>query len=189
MNDAILIWNGDEYKAQIKTVTNYGAGPRKMTIEVVPKYPMMLTSACTTLNESEYSSTEELIKRYFTNDVRTLNNAFRYHIKDVIFNDPATIVLWTDGTKTVVKCQNDDEYDPEKGLAMCIAKKALGNKGNYYSTFTKWLPEEGVPIDLSEIFAKMRALGESLKRPEENRVKTDVAQTQDRGQTETEGSV
>lgn len=25
-------------------------------------------------------------------------------IKKVIFNDPATIVLWNDGTKTVVKC-------------------------------------------------------------------------------------
>ena len=173
MNDAILIWNGNEYKAEIKTVTNYGAGPRKMTIEIIPKYPIMLTSACTTLNESEYGSTEELIRRYFTNDIRTLDNAFRYHtryhIKDVIFHDPATIVLWEDGTKTVVKCQNDDRYDPEKGLAMCIAKKVLGNKGNYYNTFTKWLPEEGIPMSLSEIFAKMRALGESLKKPEENK--------------------
>lgn len=28
-------------------------------------------------------------------------------IKNVIFNDPATIVFWKDGTKTVVKCQKD----------------------------------------------------------------------------------
>ena len=63
-------------------------------------------------------------------------------IKQVIFNDPATIIYWTDGTRTVVKCQDGDIYDPEKGLAMAISKKALGNKGNYCEIFKHWLPEE-----------------------------------------------
>lgn len=58
-------------------------------------------------------------------------------IKKVIFNDPATIVMWSDGTKTVVKAQ-DEDFDPEKGLAMAIAKKALGNKGNYCNEIKKW---------------------------------------------------
>lgn len=65
----------------------------------------------------------------------------RFDIEKVIFNKPATIVLWADGTKTVVKCE-DEAYDPEKGLAMCISKKALGNKGNYFNTFKKHLPKE-----------------------------------------------
>lgn len=60
-------------------------------------------------------------------------------IKKVHFNPPATVVLWVDGSKTVVKAQEDDEYDPEKGLAMAIAKKALGNKGNFNDVFKKWL--------------------------------------------------
>lgn len=63
-------------------------------------------------------------------------------IKNVIFNDPATIVFWEDGTKTVVKCQDSDEFDPEKGLAMAIAKKAYGNKGSYCNKMKKWLPKE-----------------------------------------------
>ena len=63
-------------------------------------------------------------------------------IKKVIFNEPATIVLWQDGTKTVVKCQDGDTYDREKGLALCIAKKALGNKGNFNNEFKKWLSNE-----------------------------------------------
>lgn len=63
-------------------------------------------------------------------------------IKNVIFNDPATIVFWMDDTKTVVKAQDDEPFDPEKGLAMAISKKALGNQGNYYNVFTKWCPEE-----------------------------------------------
>ena len=64
-----------------------------------------------------------------------------YGIKKVIFNDPATIVFWNDGSKTVVKA-HDEVFDPEKGLAMAISKKLLGNKGNYYNEFKKWLPEE-----------------------------------------------
>lgn len=63
-------------------------------------------------------------------------------IKKVHFNEPATVVLWEDGTKTIVKSCEGDIYDPEKGLAMAIAKKALGNQGNYYEVFKKWLPEE-----------------------------------------------
>lgn len=62
-------------------------------------------------------------------------------IKKVIFNDPATIVYWPDGTKTVVKAEGE-AFDPEKGLAMAIAKKAFGNKGNYYDVFREWLPKE-----------------------------------------------
>lgn len=60
------------------------------------------------------------------------------NIKDVIFNNPATIVLWKDGTKTVVKA-TEEEYDPEKGLAMAIAKKRYGNKWSYYNVFKHWL--------------------------------------------------
>lgn len=68
-------------------------------------------------------------------------NDFTFEIKDVIFNNPATIVLWADGTKTVVKCQEDDVYSEEVGLALCFAKKALGNKSNFNNVFKKWVPE------------------------------------------------
>lgn len=70
----------------------------------------------------------------------------------VIFNGQATIVFWSDNTKTIVKCGKNDVYDPEKGLAMAIAKKALGNKGNYYDTFKQFLQEQEhiVGIDLSQ---------------------------------------
>lgn len=60
-------------------------------------------------------------------------------IKDVIFNPPATIVFWTDNTKTVVKAQSEF-YDPEKGIAMAISKKMLGdNKYEYYNIYKHWL--------------------------------------------------
>ena len=59
-------------------------------------------------------------------------------IVKVIFNDPATIVFWMDGTKTVVKAHNEP-FDKEKGLAMAITKKFFGNEGNYYNKIKKWL--------------------------------------------------
>lgn len=64
-------------------------------------------------------------------------------IKNAYFNDPMTVVIWADGTKTIVQCQEDDNYDKEVGLALCIAKKALGNKGNFNNVFKKWISEEG----------------------------------------------
>ena len=73
---------------------------------------------------------------------RRMRPSCQFKIKNVIFNDPATIVFWTDGTKTVVKAQGNDIFDPEKGLAMAIVKKQFGNQGNYYNEFSKWLPEE-----------------------------------------------
>lgn len=71
---------------------------------------------------------EEVLKNHFA-------------IKKVIFNNPATIVYWEDGTKTVVKRQKGDRWDKEKGLAMAFTKKALGNQGNYCNKFKKYLEE------------------------------------------------
>lgn len=88
-------------------------------------------------------------------------NVYIPSIKDVIFNNPATIVLWNDGTKTVVKCQGDDEYSEEVGLALCIAKKALGNKPNFNNVFRKWIPEYEIDIpantqmNMSDYMAKL----------------------------------
>lgn len=67
-------------------------------------------------------------------------------IKDVIFNPPATIIIWEDHTKTVVKCGEGDIYDPEKGMAMAISRKALGDRGSYYNVFEKWLEKCNVNL-------------------------------------------
>lgn len=64
---------------------------------------------------------------------------YRHQIKKVIFNDPATIVFWEDGSKTVVKRQPGDKFDKMTGLAMACSKYMLGNKGNYYDIFKKWI--------------------------------------------------
>ena len=90
-------------------------------------------------------------------------------ITNVIFNNPATIVFWSDGTKTVVKCDERDEFDPEKGLAMAICKKHFGG-GFYNDIFKKWIPEEDAPvieidgqITMNEIAEKFQRLAKAAK--------------------------
>lgn len=64
----------------------------------------------------------------------------KFTIKKVIFNNPATIVFWADGTKTVVKCADFDIFDPEKGLAMAICKRIYGEE--FHKIFKDYMPEE-----------------------------------------------
>lgn len=103
--------------------------------------------------------------------VKTIENALNNRrsgsiympvISKVIHNNPATIVFWEDGTKTVVKCQDGDIYDPEKGLAMAISKKALGNQGNYCEVFKKWLPEEVEEVE-GEFTFDFTKVGEAVR--------------------------
>lgn len=56
-------------------------------------------------------------------------------IKNIIFNGPATIVFWEDGSKTVVKCDKKDIYDPEKGVLWAIVKKYTENQPNAYGDY------------------------------------------------------
>ena len=60
--------------------------------------------------------------------VKGIKKKLDLEIKKVIFNKPATIVLWEDGSKTVVKVNKGERWDPEKGLAMAIIKKKFGLK-------------------------------------------------------------
>lgn len=115
------------------------------------------------MDTNTLSDMHNIIRNYWNEDILLCSNLYiNYHnnqsittiyvskIKNVIFNDPATIVFWTDGTKTVVKAQDGDIFDPEKGLAMAIAKKALGNKANYCNELKKWLPKEEESEEISE---------------------------------------
>ena len=48
-------------------------------------------------------------------------------IDKIIFNNPATIVFWSDGTKTVVKCMKNQEFNAYYGVACAVMKKYFGN--------------------------------------------------------------
>lgn len=73
------------------------------------------------------------IENYYTISNVTLDTYIKDFLlqpKKIIFNGPATIVMWNDGTKTVVKQSKFDDYDYEKSFAMCVVKKVFGDQYN-----------------------------------------------------------
>lgn len=82
-------------------------------------------------------------------------------IDRVIFNDPATIIIWKDGSKTVVKRSEDDIWDPEKGFCMAIIKKLYGHT-SFIKKFME--PEEKMSIlTVEEACENLKNFGKKLK--------------------------
>lgn len=76
------------------------------------------------------------------------------YIKRVIYSNPATIVFFGDGTKTICKAAKGDVYNPAAGLAFCVYKKMIGASA-LVDVFNDWVPmaceahQEGKTYDLS----------------------------------------
>lgn len=50
----------------------------------------------------------------------------KVYITKVLYNNPATIVFWSDGTQTRNICPKETLYNPDTGLAFCVLKKFMG---------------------------------------------------------------
>ena len=100
---------------------------------------------------------EKAKKMYIDNDITAANalyRTFQVTPEKVIFNDPATIVFWKDGTKTVVKCMEGDTYNPEVGLAMCVCKKVFDKKYHkFFKYYTKDAPTRPLLGNVTEATA------------------------------------
>lgn len=81
--------------------------------------------------------------------------------KKVIFSGPATTILWKDGTKTTVKCSDEDAWSDDVGIAMCYLKKMLGNKGNYNNIFRQAMKVAEVQTKKEELATSTAIEGES----------------------------
>ena len=129
-----------DYNACSKRKDGLRAAACYVDESVIPK---TLTDGSCDKSDISHEEVKEVIRRFVKNIYGIPNEGMVYpvEIEKVIFNDPATIVIWSDGSKTVVKCANE-EFDKEKGLAMAICKRVLGNKGNYFNEFRKWIEDE-----------------------------------------------
>lgn len=81
--------------------------------------------------------------------------------KKVIFSGLATTILWKDGTKTTVKCQDEDVWADDVGVAMCYLKKMLGNKGNFNNIFRQAMKVAEVQTKKEELTSSTVIEGES----------------------------
>lgn len=63
------------------------------------------------------------------------------YITKVIYNNPVTIVFWSDGSKTTSKALKGDKYSEENGLIYCIIKK-LDKSLSLRTLFDEWIPKQ-----------------------------------------------
>ena len=68
----------------------------------------------------------DVAKRY-----STISSNILSLVKKVIINPPATIVIWKDGRKEVVKCSKDEDFNPEVGVAMCFMKRIFKSRNQF----------------------------------------------------------
>ena len=89
--------------------------------------------------ESMGEEIEDYIEACVAEERHSLNRAIdlEKEIEKVTFNDPATVVFWKDGEKTVSKAKNGDKVNKETGLAMAIVRRLCGNR-NYNKVFEKY---------------------------------------------------
>lgn len=164
--NGILYINGCPIPVAVETVDHYYGEPKKITVREIMSHGDIMDMR----NRFEYEMRakygdrgfrpnniifDELHHFSFPHEIDRTRKALGYlsdvvkskpllkesDIKDVIINGPATIIKWKDGTKTVVKCQDEDKeaYSPEAGIAIAVMKKVFGNKGNYNNIFNRLL--------------------------------------------------
>lgn len=110
----------------------YDRGKTKITLETIG-YATEFGSSKEAINHiygGRSGSQRELIALSFL-EKSLGTNKDKFGISKVISHEPATIVFWKDGTKTVVKCQEGDTYDLEKGILYAIIRKVYGEGRNY----------------------------------------------------------
>lgn len=157
-SDGKIFWGLDEFmeevfrrakEEQIKAKLNGLSGYRPMSINYPEYFLKLKEESQNKISDVQdildynvatvYGAVREAMDR-IKKEETTMNCDIRSNIKDVIFNYPATIILWKDGTKTIVKVRKGEKYDPEKGFAMAVCKKMFGNEGNYYKVFKEYVP-------------------------------------------------
>lgn len=112
-------------------------------------YANLLKSLISAINKQ--SRIDNSFGSYYEDD-----NGNVTYIKEVIYNDPAVVVIWNDGTKTVSKCDYGDNFNPEFGLILCVLKKIVGNE-QVAKLLMNWVPNDinGLTkITLRDVFKK-----------------------------------
>ena len=104
---------------------------------------------------AKFTPTKPLPKESFGGVIRVFGKDPLY-IKEIIYNNPVTVINWSDGTRTIARCAEEDTYSPEMGLLIAYLKKIIGND-TLRKLLNNWVPEvlndEGpTKITLRDVF-------------------------------------
>lgn len=88
-------------------------------------------------------------KKYY--DYTQASAAYRsaFGIDKVVYSQPATIVFWKDGSKTVVKCSENDVFDPLAGIAFAVMRKVYGKEYRKIEKYAKEYEKLHPAVDIS----------------------------------------
>lgn len=73
------------------------------------------------------------------------NKTLRDKVKAVNINKKKrlTTIAWDNGEVTTVKCHEDDNFNPEFGVALCVLKKCFDNRSSYNDWLREVLEKNG----------------------------------------------
>lgn len=95
--------------------------------------------------QTKYFINQKKLIRTALNSVYGAHNAYMSEkakdlINRVIFHDPATIICWKDGTKTVVKCKEGEKFDKATGFVMALLKHESGKE--FHAILKEWTSDK-----------------------------------------------
>ena len=114
--------------------------------------------------------TMKITTKYEDLEKALLNTIVRDSIKKVIFNPPATVIIWANGEKTISKCGPNDDWDPEKGFAMAMLKHYVGksNLGWFMRKYVEPQIKKEEDESLVHLPKTLAEIGEQLRQWAEN---------------------
>lgn len=112
----------------------------KGTLSVFPTITMTKDDINALVNKVKGISSKEKKKENSFGSFFYDEDGNEFYLKEVIYNAPVVVCNWSDGTKTMSKCDMFDTYSVESGLTMCVLKKLIGGKF-FARLLENWTPD------------------------------------------------
>lgn len=97
-------------------------------------------------------------------EVRNIRKDLRPSPKKVIYNGPATVVIFEDGSKTVVKLQDGEQMDREKAVYAAICKRMFGSNKNRSNWLDMLKPLMKEADEAWRVKSEANALNDDIKK-------------------------
>jgi len=99
--------------------------------EEIKKIAAQIEKAITSYSDNTYSFSTGVTSNGWGFVCGEIPDEQQFIPTKVIYNCPATICFFPDGTKEVVRCADDEEYIKEVGVMACIMKKLFKSRRQF----------------------------------------------------------
>lgn len=115
-------------KYYIITDREYNTPITVINIKPLNQYAILLK----TIRKAEPVDKRDLVSVSYKTSKLTIENVYFNEEKRI------TVVVWTDGIKTKLKCAPDDVFDKEKAIGLAFMKRFYGNGGKFNDILKKY---------------------------------------------------